>query len=83
MKNRIDGHANLQLFNLTFYTSGVIIYTESEEIKMSKITISVYCPHCGWHKPATWWDVDRRDDGSIYPIIVCPECYHHLELAYP
>lgn len=50
---------------------------------MNKIPISVYCPRCGWYTPATWWEVDRRDDGSFYPIIVCPECHGHIELTYP
>ena len=47
------------------------------------MTISVYCPHCGWKQIATWWDVDVDRNGKIYPIIVCPKCYHHLDLAYP
>lgn len=47
------------------------------------MTISVYCPNCGWKKIATWWEVDKNNEGKIYPIIVCPKCYHHLDLAYP
>lgn len=44
---------------------------------------SVYCPHCSWKETATIWNVDIKDNGKIYPIIVCPKCYHHLEFAYP
>ena len=47
-----------------------------------KTPIKVWCPRCGWSTFATWWEVDRTDDGMFYPIIVCPKCYSHVELIF-
>ena len=41
----------------------------------------VCCSRCQWQTKATIWEVDFHDDGTIYPIIVCPECYSHVYLT--
>ena len=42
----------------------------------------VFCPRCQWQTKATNWEVDFHDDGTIYPIIVCPKCYSHVKLIF-